>query len=173
MLLPIGLGPDLREGVNPSADCGLHLYFRSLEFITPSSVTSICDHLLGDLYPHSRPVLCTGLDFATSLVTSICDPFLGCLQYIGYSNRKNSIDWDVGKSRTERLSDPRLYVSTPARSGDHSSPHALHARIPTIPFHHFSKTVCDSRLLYYYTCLSRIFLGYCNYRILLTDVCNS
>jgi hypothetical protein len=46
--------PDPREGVNPGAnpgaDCGMHLYFRSLESMPTSSVTSICDHLLGDLY---------------------------------------------------------------------------------------------------------------------------
>ncbi|CAM6002057.1 unnamed protein product [Sphagnum balticum] len=48
MLLPTGLGPDLREGINPSADYGMHLDFRSLEFYA---------HLFGDLNLRTPPRL--------------------------------------------------------------------------------------------------------------------
>jgi hypothetical protein len=71
--------PDSREGVNPGADYGIYLYFRSLESIPTSSVTLIYDYLLGNLYLRS---LNSELSSAPKprfspppLVTSICDSF--------------------------------------------------------------------------------------------------
>jgi hypothetical protein len=95
MLLPTGLRPDPREGVNPSADCGMHLYFRSLESMPTSSVTSICDHLLGDLYLrslNSEPSSAPGLDFRHLLSDLDLRPFLDACSILAIHVEVTSID---------------------------------------------------------------------------------